>query len=74
MAHRELTSDETAVLAHVVVDPDGWWLHCEENFKGDPEVALVEKLAKHKSSHEDAVAAGDYKTRAELEAEMEGPP
>mgnify|MGYP003151891979 CR=1 FL=1 len=74
MSHRELTSDETAVLAHVVVDPDEWWVHCEENFKGDQEKALAVKIARCKPDYDAAVAAGNYKNRAERDAENSGPP
>ena len=63
MAHRDLTTEEKNILGHVVIDPDAWWVHCENVFKGDPEEALSAKVSKWKKSYEDAVAAGGYKAR-----------
>ena len=74
MAHRELTEEEENVLGYIVVDPADWWVHCEENFKGDPEKALASKIAKWKPDYDAAVAAGNYKNRAERDAEISGPP
>ena len=65
---RDLTTDERGVLAHVVLDPDAWWTHCQAAFKGDPEVALAGKIAQHRPAYAAATARGGYRTRAKREA------
>lgn len=62
---RNLTDDERAVLAHVVVDPAGWWAHCQANLKGDPEAALAAKLARWRPAAEQARASPGYMSRLE---------
>ena len=41
---RELTANERAVLAHIVVDPDEWWSHANSVVKVDHEAALEAKV------------------------------
>jgi hypothetical protein len=66
---RNLTVDEKNILAHVVVDPNEWWEHCQANFKGDPEAALSAKTAKHKPDYDNKKPQEGYKTRAEKDTE-----
>lgn len=70
---RDLTTEEKEILAHVVVDPDAWWLHCQNHKKPgfDCEKALADKCARwkpemevHKDEHKE-----NYKTRAVRQAE-----
>jgi len=71
MAVRDLTDNETAVLAHVVLDPIGWWTHANSVAKIDHEAALLAKVAKYQASYDEAVAGDDYKTAAERHAVIE---
>ena len=67
---RNLTQDELKVLAHVVIDPESWWNHCQTAPNiADPELALAAKIAKHYVKYwKDLKAKGDdYETRAERE-------
>lgn len=65
-----LTDRERAVLAHVVLDPDGWLAHSEAVF-GEVAAAecLAAKVVRHESAYDAAVAAEgeSYQTRAERE-------
>jgi hypothetical protein len=62
---RDLTAREAAVLAHVVVDPAGWWAHCAEFFSGDlPEQHLAAKVAKYAADYDAKKNDDGYKTRA----------
>jgi len=73
---RSLTARETAVLAHVVVNPVAWWTHACSRDGSDghhainAEAALAAKIAKQASKYDAAVAADgtDYQTRAERDA------
>jgi len=63
---RELTTTERAVLAHVVLDPDTWWDHCQSATNiADPELALYGKVVKHYVKYLQASKDIDYKTRVE---------
>jgi len=66
---RELTANERAVLAHVVVDPDEWWSNTNSVVKVDHEAALEAKVGRYQSDYDDAAALDGYKTRAERDAE-----
>ena len=68
---RALTSNERAVLAHIVTGPDAWWSHANEVDKIDAETALAAKIARHQASYDAAVATEgeNYKTRAQRDAE-----
>jgi len=68
MAIRDLTSNERAVLEHVVLDADAWWSHANAWEKTDHEAALAGKVARYQDAYDEALAAGDYKTRAERDA------
>ncbi len=61
---RELSQNETAVLAHAVVDPAAWWRHCQASFRGDPEAALAAKIGRHAAAYRAASAGPGYMTRA----------
>lgn len=66
---RQMTADERAVLAHVVLDPDAWWEHVNVAANVDAETALAQKVARWRPAYLAAVAAGNYKNRAQREAE-----
>ena len=68
---RALTTNERAVLAHVVMDPDAWWTHVSSDGKRklDAEKCLSGKVDKYQSEYDTALAAGNYQTRAQKEAE-----
>lgn len=71
---RTLTANERAVLTHVVLDPDVWWTHVNnQNGQGgkrviDHEAALAAKVSRWQDSYDAAVAIAGYQTRAEREA------
>jgi hypothetical protein len=70
---RSLTSRETAVLAHVVVNPVAWWTHAcsrdgsDGNHAINAEAALAAKVEKRADQYDAELAArgADYQTRAE---------
>lgn len=65
---RDLTAEERAVLAHIVVDPDGWWAHANEAENvPDAEAALIAKVDRWRSAYEQSLSeeGENYKTRAE---------
>ena len=69
---RLLTQEESEVLAHIVVDPAAWWLHCQHAPNiDDPEAALAGKVLKWRPAYlaELLELGGDYQTRAQKEAE-----
>ena len=76
---RQLTDREPAVLAHMVVDPVAWWEHvCScDGSNGlralDAEAALFAKVERHGPKYDAAIAAPNYKTRAERDAESAQP-
>ena len=70
MAIRDLTTNESAVLAHVTLDPIDWWTHVNSVVKIDNESALLAKVAKYQASYDEAVAGDDYQTAAERHAEI----
>ena len=73
---RDLTTNEHAVLAHVVLEPVAWWEHvlsCDgSNGKHalNAEACLASKVQKYSGEYEAALArdGADYKTRSEREA------
>lgn len=67
MAVRDLTANETAVLAHVTIDPIDWWQHVNSVAKIDSEAALAAKVARYQQDYDEAVErdGDDYKTAAE---------
>lgn len=71
MTIRDLTAEEHAVLAHIVVDPLAWWANANAVTSLDHEAALAAKVARWKSDYEVALAqlGADYKTRAQQEQE-----
>lgn len=67
-----MTSDQYAVLSHVVVDPDAWMNHAVMFFGEDQaENMLIEKVAKYQKEYLLAVTelGNNYKSRAQIEAE-----
>ena len=67
---RALTTDERAVLADVVLDPDAWWTHANSRaFRGNPEGALAEKVQRHRPAYQARLTNGAYKNRSERDAE-----
>ena len=70
---RDLTTNERAVLAHVVVDPDAWWAHACATANVDEEQALAAKVARWQADYDAAaLALGEaYQTRAQRDAEAQ---
>ena len=72
---RALTDRESAVLAHVVMDPNAWWNHvCSRNGAGgsralDAEKCLANKVSKWGPDYDAKLAAGGYKNRVVRQAE-----
>ncbi len=66
---RDLTGNERAVLAHVVVDPDAWWAHATSFTRIDEEKALAAKVKRWQSSYDGEGNDPAYKTRAVRQAE-----
>ena len=68
---RDLTKEEYDILAHVVLDPDAWWLHAQEHDKPgfDCEKALAEKISRWQPKYESEkkLLKDKYLTRAEKE-------
>ena len=62
---RDLTIDELAVLAHDVVDPAAWWVHCQTVFRGNPEAALAARISGIRSADEAVKDQPGYKNRAD---------
>ena len=67
-----MDAQQREVLAHVVVDPDGWYDHVVATF-GEEEAAkmLATKVARWQSAYNTDKAKPDYKTRADKEAIIE---
>lgn len=74
---RDLTTNELAVLAHVVLDPVAWWEHAQSKDGSDgkralnAEAGLVAKVQRWSGEYEAALArdGADYQTRLEREEE-----
>lgn len=64
---RELTERESAVLAHVVIDPIAWWAHCNETHP-DPEGAIAAKVDRWGADYDAAKDQPGYQTRAQRES------
>ena len=67
MTIRALTQEETAVLAHVVLDPSAWWTHAVNTFgERRAEAALAAKVARWVPSYLSALESDGaaYKSRA----------
>jgi len=59
-----LTDRQVAVLNHVVIDAQSWADSATEK-------QMLDKVARWSSNYDEAVSAGNYKTRAEREADAE---
>ena len=72
---RALTDRESAVLAHVVMDPNAWWTHvCSRDGSAggralDAEKCLANKVSKCGPDYDATLAAGGYKNRVVRQAE-----
>ena len=67
-----MTKEQRDVMAHVVLDPDAWYAHAVKTFgQSLADKHMTDKVAKWKPSYDAAVAKGDYKPRAEKEAEAQ---
>lgn len=65
-----LSDENRAVLAHIVLDPDAWLAHAAETFGAEVAAEhLAAKVARWTKDYESAKAelGGEYKTRAERE-------
>ena len=73
---RDLTTNERAVLAHVVVDPDAWWAHACAAPNVSEEAALAGKVSRWQPEYDAAVLTQGqaYQTRAQREEEAQGAP
>jgi len=67
---RDLTEDERTILAHVVVDPDGWWAHASS--RPNAEENLAAKVARWRSEYNTALLAGNYLTREQRDVVLRG--
>lgn len=62
-----LTTEQLAILAHVVMDPQAWADHAVSTIG---ESAVTAKVEKYRAAYLAAKDLPGYKTRAELEAEI----
>lgn len=70
MAHRDLGENERVVLAHVELNPDGWWNNlCLKFTPAQAESQLADKLARWRQAYETEVARPNYRTRAQRAAD-----
>jgi hypothetical protein len=60
-----LTDEQRAVLAHVVVDPDAWVAHA---LAAIGELAVYEKIERHRDAYVKAFALPGYQNRVERDA------
>lgn len=60
-----MNSEQRAVLAHVVVDPDQWWAHVQAQFPDRAQALLESKCAVWRASYEAASAQPGYLPRAD---------
>lgn len=65
----ELTAEDRAVLAHVVIDPDTWVAHALATVG---EQAVIAKIEKYRADYLAQKDSPDYKTRAEREEISKG--
>lgn len=63
-----MTEDQKAILAHVLIDPEAWFENVKEVFAEGADSVLANKIAKYEPAYREALAGGNYKTRAEREA------
>ena len=70
-----MTPEQRAVLAMVVLDPDGWMQNAI-NVLGEEkaEAALVAKVAGSQAEYDEAIANGTYKTRVQAQIDYENSP
>lgn len=70
-----MTSEQRAVLAMVVLDPDEWMQNAINVFGiVMAEENLVAKVAKYQTEYDAAIAAGTYKTKAQAQIDYENSP
>lgn len=62
----ELTDEDLAIIGHVVVDPVEW---VQNAMRRHGPKAVSDKIAAHRDEYFAARSSGEYKTRAEAEAE-----
>ncbi len=62
-----LSTEQLAILAHVVVDPQAWADHAATTLG---EEVVIAKIAKYRDVYLSARTLQGYKTRAEREAEL----
>ena len=67
----ELSQDDKAILAHVVIDPDEWIKHALETVGEWAVTAKIERLKPEYLKEKERLGDG-YKTRAEREFEIKG--
>ena len=61
-----MTSEQRAVLAHVVIDPDQWYAHAVATFGEEKAArALAEKVTRWSAEYASASTLPGYKTRAQ---------
>jgi len=65
-----MNNEQKLIIAHVVVDADAWYQHAINNFGQEKaDQFLKEKVAKHKSSYEEAIKKPNYKNRSQRDIE-----
>lgn len=62
-----LTTEQLAILAHVVIDPQAWADHAAATIGED---VVLAKIEKYRAAYLAAKDLPEYKTRAEREAEL----
>ncbi len=64
-----LDTNQRAVLAHIVLDPDAWYANAVASLgQSAADAATAAKVAKYSAAYAAAVAAGSYMNRAQRDA------
>jgi uncharacterized iron-regulated protein len=70
-----MTDEQRAVLAMVVIDPDGWMQNAINVFGEEKATEnLIAKVAKYQTQYDEAIANGTYKTRVQAQIDYENSP
>lgn len=70
-----MTAEQREVVAMVVLDPDEWMQNAINVFGEEKATEnLVLKVAKYQAQYNASIAAGTYKTKAQVQADYEASP